>query len=499
MNHHLHGKDRHLIPRWRNMTYIHQTIELATPFFRGSFPRYQPSPIDFENKLMQWKINPCLESATDLIGASLIEAKESSAESAAHLVLAPQSTSRPLTRYLAKQVLNRSATTSKISGNRAMPVHARKRKWRDRTRMYPRNALAWVELSLLELIEGRDKIASRAMEVALQLAPDHRHIVRSASRLFVHLGELDRAYDTVVKSRSISSDPWLIAAELSLSELRKRSPRYVKQGRFLIENHRFDPHEVTELAVALGILELNAGKRKRARDLFLLSLIRPTGNTLAQLEWMAYKGILLLEEKYRIERWTETDEAMAYRLGREEKLAKVPDACMKWSEIEPFSSRPYVVGSTALTIVGDSLRAAEFAEMGLKFHPKNPLLLNNYAFALAHLGKTFEAVKVLRQVRSDDKRMTLLTDANRGLVAMRMSDHRLGRIHYEGAISGFQKADLGKMADVARIYFAREAAIAKLPDAAKLLAVAREANRRLRSGIHKHILGEAEAVLRDGA
>ena len=496
MNHQLLTRERQLIPRWRTFTLTNSRMELAAPRAFGQSSHEPKTSSDFDNKFRQWKLTPTLMSAAELVSASLVEAKEEMAGQAAAYILSNRSGAKPLVRYLAAQTIERTRTTSKQANYDELLTAARKHQWRERTRMYPQNALAWVELSLCELIEGRDRSAVRAMTVALQLAPSNRHVVRSASRLFVHLDDKERAYDTVARSGTIVSDPWLIAAEIAIASLADKNPRFVKQGRRLLESGRYHPRQVTELAGALGTLEFAAGRRKKARDLFLLSLVNPTGNTLAQLEWMAYMRRLSLNGQYRMEEWHETDEAMAYRFGRMGELAKVPDVCKKWLMTEPFAGRPYVVASTALTIIGDWRGVMKFTESGLKMHPTVGQLLNNHAFALAHLGKLPEALRTLAKVDDDDKRSTLIAKANRGLVAMRMKKYEMGRKLYLDAISGFQKEGWDKLSDVARIYFAREVAIAGLQDAEKLVGVASEANRRLDSTMQNHVLEEAEQWLR---
>ena len=497
MNPQLLTRERQLIPRWRTFTFTNSRMELAAPAGVDTSNSESSPSNDFKNKLLAWEMSPTLMTAAELVGASLVEGKEEMAGQAAAYILSDQSGARPLVRYLATQSTERTRTTSTQPNFDKLLAVKRKHQWRQRTRMYPENALAWVELALCEVIEGRDRSAVRAMNVALQLAPGNRHVVRSASRLFVHLDDKERAYNTVAKNGSTASDPWLIAAEIAIAGLVDRSPRFVKQGRRLLERGGYHPRQITELAGALGMLEFNAGRGKKARELFLLSLIDPTGNTLAQIEWMAYMKMLNLNEQYKMEKWHETDEAMAYRFGRVGEMTKVPDVCRKWLVTEPFAGRPYVVASTALTLVRDWRGVVEFAEAGLRMHPTVGQLLNNHAFALAHLGKLQEALGALAKVGDGDKRSTLIATANRGLVTMRMSKPQLGRRLYLEAISGFQKEGWERLSDVAKIYFAREAAIAGLEDAEKLVKMATDSNRRLDWNLHDHVLEEARQHLRD--
>ena len=495
MNHALCERERHLIPRWRSLCLSHSTMELAIPHASdANAGEFVPSR-DFERKLLQWQCTPTVVSAAELVAASIVEAQEEVATQAARFVLSHKSAARPLVRELALRVLGRRTAPSRNPRAEETSAAKRKRQWRHRTRVHPNNALAWVELALCELIAGRDKAAQRTMVIALQLARDNRHVLRSASRLFIHLGDWERAYNIVVRSASITVDPWLIAAELSIAKFAHKAPKYVKQGRRIIENNSQGPRQITELAGALGTLELEAGRRKKARDLFTLSAIEPTGNALAQLEWLAYNKHLHIDSGYTLDNWNEIGEAMAYRFGREEKLSKVARVCHSWIKTEPFTSRPYEIASSASTIAGRMDEALKFTVDGLRLHPRNVVLLNNHAFALAHLGRLSEAHGTLKQLGNQDSKSVLVAEANKGLIAMRMGDHETGRFHYKEAIEKFRGQKLWKFADVAQIYFAREAAIAGVADAEKQVGMARKAMYHLKTTIHEHVLREAELQL----
>ena len=495
MNNTLSDKERHLVPRWRSLDLSHSTMELASPHSENSDNRRFPPSTDFERRLLQWQATPTVLSAAELVAASIVEGREETATPAARLVVSKRSTARPLVRLLASSVLSSNVGAgdgTSIESNR----QERKHIWRQRTRTHPNNALAWVELSLCELIAGRDAAAMRAMTVALQLSPDNRHVLRSASRLFLHTGDWQQAYDLIARSARIAVDPWLMAAELSIAMLTDRTPRYVKQGRRFIERNAQGPRHVTELAGALGTLELEAGRRKKARDLFKLSAKAPTGNALAQLEWCAYSGHLRVDPGYNIHIWKETDEAVAYRLGREKKLARVADACRRWVESEPFASRPYEVASNASAMSGRIDDVLWFTTNGLKLDHGNVTLLNNHAFALAHVDRLEEAERTLDLLNTEDKKEVLVAKANRGLIAMRMGDYDRGRSLYRAAVVEFRERKLSKFADLAQIYFAREAARAGVADAERQVEMARDAIFRLEAIIHEHVLQEAERQLR---
>ena len=495
MNNSLSEKDRHLVPRWRSLYLSRSTMELANPHADGEGESLYLPSADFKKKLLQWHSAPTVLSGAELVASSIVEGREEVAKSAARLVISEESTARPVVKALASRVLGNPVNLVDFA-TRVSSFSQRERIWRRRTRIHPNNALSWVELSLCEVVAGRNDAAKRAMSVALQLSPDNRHVLRSASRLFLHIDDKERAYDVLARSSGIRGDPWLIAAEVSMAMLLSRAPKYVKQGRQLIERNCQGPRQVTELAGALGTLELEAGRRKKARDLFRLSAQEPTGNALAQLEWCAYSGHLRVGFPYKIDTLSESDEAIAYRLGREERLTEVAGACQKWLESEPFSSRPYEVASNASAIAGKIGDALRFTENGLKLHHDNVTLLNNHAFALAHKDRLPEAQRTLDRLNSNDSKEVLRAEANRGLIAMRLGDYEKGRALYRATIGKFRELKLGRYADLAQIYFAREAAIAGAADAEKQVRMARDALVRLETSIHDHVLREAERQLR---
>ena len=192
---------------------------------------------------------------------------------------------------------------------------------------------------------------------------------------------------------------------------------------------------------------------------------------------------------------TEAEEANVIRLLNEEKFSEVPDVCQRWSNAEEYSIQPYEIASSATTLTGDHARTVYFAHRGLKIRPNSAILLNNYAFALTHLGKFTKAERALQGIGHDNAIYWLISKANQGLLAMRRGKHDLGLTLYMEAINGFHRKQMGKAADIAWIYLAREAALAAIPEAESLVKNAREAMDRLETTTHNHVMEEAEQAL----
>ena len=487
---------RRLIPRWRSLAITTATNELAAPYPESVATSGQPISDSFLEKCARWKERPGVITAGELVGAALVIGREEQALDAARLLLSPGSSATRSLRRLA-ELTTQKVIDTKVVGQSALDYDCLKRQWRRRARMHPENAMAWVELSLLDVILGREKTAQRSMSVALQLAPNNRHVLRSAARLFLHFGDPVRAYEVISKSEAVRSDPWLIAAELAIAELAKRKPKYYSRGRDIVGSGATEPRQLTELAGAIGTLELIGGQRKKARQYFRKSVVSPTGNALAQAEWASPSfGSNLVEQSY-FKRATEIEEARVLQLLNTEEYSHVPDACDKWSSTEPYAIRPYEISSSVSAMLEDFDLTLKTAQRGLRIHPKAGRLLNNCAFSLASLGRLREADSFLLRIGSGDGQDWPISEANRGLVAMRRGQHDLGVALYRSAIDNFGRIGRGSSADIASIYLAREAARSRIPDARTLVNRARDVIGRLGNRGYEKIMKQAERALSD--
>ncbi len=314
------------------------------------------------------------------------------------------------------------------------------------------------------------------MVVALGLAPDNRHVLRSASRLFVHLDEFDRAHDLVARSAATRTDPWLMAAEVALAEVAGRIPRFYKAGGKLVDDGGLHPHQISELAGAIGTTDLLSGSVKRSRKLFAKSMLDPTANSLAQGEWVSPLLGVEVVPPSRFESVFEAFEGKSFHLYREMQIARAVESCTDWATVDPYSVRPFEFGVAACGLLENYDKALGFAQEGLRIRPDNIALQNGLAFALASTNRTVEAAARLKGIRRapGDEAQHLITLANLGLIAYRDGDLAKGRRLYHEAMDGFRRLGLPHLSTQARVYLAREATIAGEPDAGVLLMEARK-------------------------
>ncbi|WP_205412261.1 hypothetical protein [Sphingomonas crusticola] len=313
--------------------------------------------------------------------------------------------------------------------------------------------------------------------IALNLAPNNRHVLRSAARLFLHTNDPERALAIIARNSATKTDPWLIASEISLAQVADRASRFLKAGSLMLSDASSPPRQITELAGAIATEELVHGNRRKARRSFTQSLADPTGSSLAQGEWAtsALGGELVSESS--LDSTFENAEAKAFHLFRTGQLAHVPGACIQWAENDPFSVRPFEFGAVTAGHIEDFEVAVRFAQRGLELRPTLPSLLNVMAFAAASLNRTEEAAAAMAKFKAADatRVQQLVAAANKGLIAYRNGDGAGGRASYSEAIEGFRRDGEHELAARAKIYLAREAMLAKTNDWQELLKEAQEA------------------------
>ncbi|MEQ1522205.1 MAG: hypothetical protein ABL936_13120, partial [Aestuariivirga sp.] len=335
------------------------------------------------------------------------------------------------------------------------------------------DAIAWLDLAFYQTMENHVDKAKRSMLVAMQLAPDNRFVLRCASRFFLHLNDPDRARDILIRSEGIKTDPWLMAAEISMSTIAGKGPKSAKGGTNLIEDGKFGHRHTTELAGALATLEIG-GNRKKMRRLFQHSMKEPTGNSLAQAAWATpVVGMELVPPGFQV---AGEHEAPAHLLFNEGKFDDSFVNSKLWVQDEPFATRPFEFTAATAGIVENFEEAIRYADDGFKLSPKSNRLMISKSFALACTGHTAEASQLISQIdRKIEKGVFgYFANANEGLIAFREGRLDDAKTLYHNAVRGFRLIDDLSYAAIAQSYMAREAFRAGDPEADNLLKQAKE-------------------------
>ena len=386
-------KERRLIPRWRFADQLSFSLEFACG------PRlYNVVTFDrrhLEEKLADWYYTPNLGTAIDLLSCGVGGGWRKEVRPAAEYLRKYESVLTPQAVALVRQTLVETIAVKQSPPHasdvssiaRARVAAARKKLHRD-----PRSALACLDFARGQAILGHLEQASLATQRALYLAPHHRHMLRAAARFYVHVGEPDRAHSLLVRNPRTPTDPWLMAAEISVAKIAQRRPRFVKAARQMIEARQLPREHLTELHSSLGTLEYYSGADRRARKFMRASLEAPNDNTVAQARWLRTKlsglptlgDVLELPLSFEARCWHSLETRRWHQAGQE---------CADWLYDEPFSSRPAQLGSyIGVSVISDYTFAETSARIGLRADPTDTMLRNNLTVALAYQGKTEEAI-----------------------------------------------------------------------------------------------------------
>jgi hypothetical protein len=433
-------KDRRVVPRWRAFSCTAKLGEIAASITKA--PSISLHDAAFEEKLTDWAKHKTFSFAADVVSAAIVLGREAQAADAAHYVLSSRTPGCAAARKLASRVVGEADVDDQEMSDLdpldpcvvGRQIHSLRRRLHDE----PRNAFLWVDMARLYESLAMVRQAEAAIQKGLWLAPNERFVLRSASRLLLHHGRHRDAHDLLQKCDRIRSDPWLLAAEIAVASAAGRVSRPIKTAMKLSVSEAFSPFHLSELASALGTLELDSGNRKKGRRLLEQSLVEPTENALAQATWLQRKTGALVVLPATLDTLVAAHEARAWSWYRAEEWRKAILEARYWLADQPFSSRPAVLGSyLAATALRDFQMSAHMADLGLQANPNDFLLLNNAAFARAQMNDVEGAKKILERINSS----TLSAEhypvklATCGLVAYRSGNTSSGREMYLKAIA----------------------------------------------------------------
>lgn len=449
-------KKRTVIPRWKSPqqaieTYsfdkdaLSKRVKKATPWIRHlestfeQFPSVSSANELYETALMYGHLDSISPNAKKLSKELQVSIKPFSSlvpyGAASNLPLIGSSDSVDVHEVAARQEIGR---LRKLLGDN------------------PVRPFCWSELSRNYLVVGEREKAIRAMSAALQLTKHNRYLCRVATRLFVHVNDIDQALHLLRNEPSIRHDPWLLAAEIATSSIDNKQSKLIDVARRLISSSQYDERQVSELAAAVGTVELMHGTIKRAKALFQMSLMAPTDNSLAQAQWAVEQDskIVIPETAWNTPASYEA-KTLASRQSHDWQSAL--RTCSAWLADEPFSTRPALMGSYLGFRPEHVEMAEQFATAGLRCNSENINLLNNRAVARVYQGKVGEAyADVQSALRNGAARDSAHLMATLGLIAFRSGMPELGRECYSQSIGWFTHTKERASVASALLYLLRE-------------------------------------------
>jgi tetratricopeptide (TPR) repeat protein len=451
-------KDRHVIPRWRDFK-----TTLALGELKNSKARKAIMSVDREaiaRRVGEFETNRDIWHAADLLSSAFVVGDLDAVDLAKKFIL-ENPTRAPKALISLASGLSEGGIRSDLS---PLEEDAQRRlihEIRARLRSQPLNAILWVELSRLYTLRGNSKSALRCMTTAANLAPDNRFVVRSAARLFLHEHEASTALRVIRKAAGVKRDPWLLAAEIAIASASRSTSLFAKIGTNRNEDDNISPFARTELSSALGTLEMENGKERKARQLFRRSLEKPNENSLAQVEFANHRigGLEIQEGSFAVPRTFEASANLSLTAG-EWHNAIVQG--VEWFHDQPFSKHPAVFTSYVSSLIGEYDRSISILTQSLNANHKDLTLINNLAFALASANKWQEAHERLKGIDietiSGVEAITLA--ATKGLVLFRAGFPDSGRLFYKLAMSRAVTQSDPRYRAMASLYLAREELLA---------------------------------------
>ena len=433
---------RKIIPRWRRSAIAATTGELEP--LNGLRERRYSGTDELDARIDDWRRGRTEAFASDLASAGLVlDATNDSdvMDAAKHILTLGSAVPAPLRGVaLAIEAANEGtqSTFAHPDDGEGLEMESRRHihEMKMRLSSHPRNAVLWVDMARQYAMLGANRHAVRSMRNGLAMAQNNRFVLRSAARLFVHLGDHEQAYDILRKSPATRRDPWLRAAEIAVAGLNNKTPVQLGRTKKELNSTNLDLGHISELASAVATFELNVGSTKSARRLFNLGLEKPTENAVAQAKWAANHvgGISLNEEHLLLPR---AFEAKAAGHFDKQELNECLFECSQWLEDEPFSSRPMELSSfISIVALEDYVSAISQATRGLMSNPDNFLLRNNLSVAQAESGKLEDAEVTFRAIKFSGLSVSEQTCwlATNGMLTFREGSYDEGRGSYRRAV-----------------------------------------------------------------
>jgi tetratricopeptide (TPR) repeat protein len=478
---------RQLVPRWRQSNETARRGELTA---LGSPIESHFSADLVADRIHDWKQAPSLLVASDLVGAAYALGLEELAVDAAQFILSRRQEAQPLACKIATLTLRSAGIAVELDENEepfaveslteyasldtstkltAADIH------RTRIRLieFPQNPLLWADLSLLYTTVGEATKAERAMTVALSMARHNRHVVRSASRLFLHQGDKEKAHTLLEKTDGILTDPWLVSAEIALASARRKTSRNMRTARKLLDAESYRPLHLSELASSMGTMEAMAGNRRGAQKLIAKSLREPTENSVAQATWLVRQHHVSQAFHLNLASSAEAKARSAWIAGDWHTAVQEAD---NWLVDQRFSIRPTSLGANITgSILGDYAAAAKRLEEGRRANPLSFEILNDLTFMLAMDGRIEDAIKTYYKISGSglDEPQKVVYIATGGLLAFRTGREELGMALYRNAIQRSVPLKDGRKS-FAQVYLAFEMLRCGIPGAEAARAKALE-------------------------
>ncbi len=447
------SNERKLIPAWKNLNRsLHELRPLkSSELTKGNIDSY----------IFEWKNDCNIGNAADLLTAAIINNRtneEPVKEAAIYILKSDIDVKLPVIAS-AKKIAEISCIEPLVTTQNS-PLYSQIANYKQFLIKHPQDAITHILIARCYLLLGQIGKAEIHVRIALYIDHNNRYVVRCASRFFIHIGRPDEAL-YILRSSSLSKvDPWLMASEISVSQLLDKSSPNLKRAQKILDAQNFSLFDETELSASLATQELLCGSYNKSRKLFNHSLLCPNSNSLAQAKWMVSKEKLVLDFQNVDMLSGQFWEAKSYNEFIAENYPLAFDFAKQWLSIEPFSTRTILYSyGIAVNQLKNFQEAQQIMSDAIQTHRNNPTFMNNYAYALALDGKINEAEAVLSNIKlkqNPTEAADICLMATHGLIEMRKGNFKEGVDAYKIAILQSKEANDAFLNHSAILNYCRE-------------------------------------------
>ncbi len=445
--------DRRVIPRWRSSEISAMLPEVKPTIQRTASTKLGHERGGLDTQLQSWREHPTVGGAADLLNFWHVpEFADALREPANFLTRQdyplPQ-TLRDLTSLILKAP---QAQPSSVS------MHEDIARLRQLLRENPADPIRQIDLARLYAARGYNEKAMRAVRVAVALLPNHRFVMRSASRFYLHVGDPEQALRLFQRSDRTQYDPWLLAPHIALETILGRSPKFGKKAQALLKDENLPRGHLAELGAALATVHLIGGAVRDAKRAFNVALVNPNENAVAQAVWAAQQfGVSLsIRHEWFSDRFS--FEANLYKHQAAGDFDSALESAKNWFTDEPFSSRPLKAAAFFCCVLEDYDQAISLLRQTLRLDSSDPEVRCNLAFALASKGERDKAIEAMSPLISDSEGQFFgHVMANFGLIYYRAGNKEQGRELYRRAIAFFDSKNLHDSKSLGLSFWARAA------------------------------------------
>ncbi len=433
--------NRRIIPRWRSLSETSGSGLLNC--FGNVIPYKENCKLETEFLIRSWTNNKSVENASELFQHAIMLNDLTIAEDSIKYLEKNKDKLLPLVREKINKLYSNNLKTNEEQDQSITQtsytldyLYSQINILKQKTRINPKNAFNWVELSRMYTTLHLKEKAFISIRIAYNLFPNNRYILRSLIRFCVHFNEFEFLSKTFTKIDNLYHDPWLLAPYISLKDnLVRTNLNMKKTSSLILSNNKINK---TELVSSLASLELKNGAFNRSKKLFRSSLTSANDNSLSQAIWASS----ILKDDFGTSDINTTFmyEPLTRKMIKSCQFDKAFKHSIDWVNDEPFSSVPSITASyIACAFLDDHRKALDICENGLISNPNDPMLKNNYVYSLLATDQVQKAYDIFSSIDKSENESNTTYIATYGLLLIKQNNIEAGRKNYLKAIYLAQK------------------------------------------------------------